>query len=127
MSVAFAAFYSDYWFAVAIYSQPIIASMCDGMTIELRRLAVCDMAPKNTATWMMARAHKLIKSKWPHLKKAISYQAVDVHLGTIYKAGNWKPVGDVVNARPQRLSGSGQRATGPLQTTSRKLRWEIEL
>jgi len=127
MSVAYAASYSDYWFAIAIYSQPIIASMCDGHTIELRRLAICDSAPRNTATWMMARTRRMLKKKWPHLNKAISYQAVDVHHGTIYKAGNWKPVGEIVDARPQRLSGSGQRATGPLQTTSRKLRWEIEL
>lgn len=126
-SIAFGAHYADRWFAVAIYSQPIIASMCDGVTLELRRLAICDEAPKNTATRMLAVMRRAIKKRWPHLRRLISYQAVDVHKGTIYKAGGWKPTGEVVNARPQRLKGSRQRATGPLQTTSRKRRWEYAL
>ena len=57
----------------------------------------------------------------------ISYVAVDVHKGTIYKAAGWKPVGKIVDARPQRKTGDKQRATGPLQTRSRKQRWEIKL
>ena len=126
-SVAYGASYSDDWYGVAIYSQPIIRSMCDGETLELRRLAICDDAPKFTATRMLSQTRKLLRKKWPHLRRIISYQAVDVHAGTIYKADNWQPVGDIVDARPQRLRGSGQRATGPLQTHSRKRRWEHSL
>lgn len=127
MSVAYAADYDDRWYGVAIYSQPIIASLCDGETIELRRLAICDDAPKNTATRMMAVTRRMLKKKWPHLSRIVSYQAIDVHHGTIYKADGWTPEGQVVDARPQRPPGSPQRATGPLQTTSRKLRWEHRL
>ena len=127
MSVAYVAEYGGRHFAVAILSQPIIRSVCDGKTIELRRLAICADAPKNTATRMLSMVRRLTKAKYPHLDRMVSYQAVDVHHGTIYKAGNWRPVGKVVNARPQRLSGSRQRSTGPLQTTSRKMRWEIDL
>jgi len=127
MSVAFAAEYDGRYYAVAILSQPIIRSVCDGHTIELRRLAICSEAPHNTATRMLSVIRKMTKQKFPHLTKMVSYQAVDVHVGTIYKAGNWRPVGQVVNARPQRPPGSPQRSTGPLQTKSRKLRWEIDL
>ncbi len=127
MSVAYGALYDNQWWAVAIWSQPIIRSMCDGHTIELRRLAIADDAPKNTASRMLAVMRRLVKRKMPHLNKAISYLAVDVHAGTIYKASGWKPVGHIVAARPQRLRGSRQRATGPLQTTSRKQRWETPL
>lgn len=127
MSVAYGAEYGEEWYAVAIYTQPIIASMCDGKTIELRRLAICDDAPYNTASYMMSETRKMLKKKWPHLARVISYQAVDVHPGTIYKADNWTMAGKVVAARPQRLTGSKQRATGPLQTKSRKLRWEHRL
>lgn len=127
MSVAYAAEFAGRYFAVAIYSQPIIHALCDGKTIELRRLAICSEAPKNTASRMLAIMRKLVKKKYAFLEKAISYLAIDVHAGTIYKASGWAPAGKIVDARPQRLTGSKQRATGPLQTTSRKQRWEISL
>lgn len=126
-SIAYGALFDGRWFAVAIWSQPIIAAMCDGQTIELRRLAIGPDAPRNTASRMLAVMRKLIRKEFPAMRKAISYLAVDVHSGTIYKASGWKPVGEIVDARPQRLPGSKQRATGPLQTTSRKQRWEINL
>jgi hypothetical protein len=127
MSVAYAAEFDGRHFAVGIWSQPIIASMCDGHTIELRRLAVCHECPKNTASRMLAIMRRLVKRKMPHLTKAISYLAVDVHAGTIYRADGWQPDGPIVEARPQRMPGSKQRATGPLQTTSRKQRWRHAL
>lgn len=127
MSLAYAAEHDGMYYAVAILSQPIIASLCDGQTIELRRLAICHEAPKNTASRMLAVLRKLVKKKLPHLTKMISYLAVDVHQGTIYRAAGWQAVGKVVDARPQRLRGSRQRATGPLQTQSRKQRWEVIL
>lgn len=127
MSVAYAAEYRGMFYAVAIWSQPIIASLCDGHTIELRRMAVCGEAPKYTASRMLSVMRRLVPRKYPSLFKAISYLAVDVHVGTMYRADGWTPVGEIVDARPQRFSGSNQRATGPLQTKSRKQRWEVSL
>lgn len=126
-SVAYAAEHDGKFYAVAIWSQPIIAALCDGHTIELRRLAISDDAPKNTASRMLAVMRRLVKRKWPHINRAVSYLAIDVHSGTIYKAAGWRPVGEIVAARPQRFSNINPktRATGPLQTTSRKQRWEI--
>jgi hypothetical protein len=127
-SVAYAAEFSGRYFAVAIWSQPIIRVVAkDGKTIELRRLAICAEAPKNTASRMLAVCRKLVKKKFPHMEKAVSYLAVDVHVGTIYRAAGWAPAGKITAARPQRKRGDRQRATGPLQTTSRKQRWEIML
>lgn len=127
MSVAYVAEHGGKRYAVGIWSQPIIRSMCDGATIELRRLAICKEAPRNTASRMLRIMRILVKRKYGFLTKGISYLAVDVHKGTIYRASGWIPVGEIVAARPQRLAGSKQRSTGPLQTTSRKQRWEIEL
>lgn len=126
-SVAYAAEWDNAYFAVAIYSQPIIRSVADGRTLELRRLAICGEAPRNTASRMLAITRKLVSAKFPSMRKLISYLAVDVHQGTIYRAAGWKAVGKVVDARPQRKRGDKNRATGPLQTHSRKQRWEIEL
>ena len=127
MSVAYAAEFDGKYYAVGIYSQPIIRSNCDGKTIELRRMAICEDAPKNTASRMLSLMRKMVKRKYPFLTKAISYQAVEVHHGTIYKASGWTPVGVISAARPQRLTGQHGRATGPLQTHSPKQRWEISL
>jgi hypothetical protein len=124
ISVAYAAEYGGKFLGVAIFSQPIVRSLCDGRTIELRRLALGPDAPKNSASRMMAVTARLVKRKYRWINKIVSYQAVDVHAGTIYRAAGWSPVGKVVPARPQRMKGSKQRATGPLQTHSRKLRWE---
>lgn len=127
-SAAYAAEFDGYYFAVAIFSQPIIRAIAkDGKTIELRRLAICSDAPKNTASRMLAICRKMVKKKYPQMEKAVSYLAVDVHEGTIYKAAGWDPVGEISAARPQRKKGDHGRATGPLQTTSRKQRWEILL
>lgn len=127
-SVAYAAEFDGFFYAVAIFSQPIIRAIAkDGQTIELRRLAICKGAPKNTASRMLKVCRKLVAEKYPAMRKIVSYLAIDVHQGTIYKASGWKPVGTISEARPQRKTGDHGRATGPLQTTSRKQRWEIAL
>lgn len=128
-TVCYGAFYAGQWFAVALWSQPIIRSLCDGETIELRRLAIGQAAPKNTASRMLAYMTRSIPKKFPQLKRAVSYLAVDVHAGTIYRAAGWSPVGDIVAARHQRFTGVNRntRATAPLQTNSRKQRWEKQL
>jgi hypothetical protein len=127
MSVAYAAEYGGMFYAVAIWSQPIIAAMCDGRTIELRRLAICSEAPRYTASRMMAVMRRLVPKKYPFISKAISYLAIDRHEGTIYRANGWNPIGKVCSARPQRFSGEHGRATAPLQTDSRKQRWEVAI
>lgn len=124
-SAAYAAEFDDRYFAVAIFSQPIIRAIAkDGVTLELRRLAICADAPKFTATRMLGICCRLVAAKYPQMRKIVSYLAVDVHKGTIYKAAGWVPVGDISDARPQRKRGEHGRATGPLQTKSRKQRWE---
>lgn len=124
MSVAYAAEFEDRYYAVAIYSQPIIATICDGETIELRRLAICSEAPRNTASRCLAVTTRLVQKRFPFIRRFVSYLAVDVHVGTIYRAAGWQPVGAIVQARPQRFTGTKERATAPLQTHSRKQRWE---
>ena len=52
-TVAYVAEFDGCYYAVAIWTQPIIRAMCDGSTIELRRLAIHEKAPKNTASRML--------------------------------------------------------------------------
>lgn len=128
MTVCYGALYEGNWYAVAIWSQPIISTLCDGETLELRRLAISRAAPKNTASRMLAIMRRLLRRKCPAIQRLVTYLAIDVHAGTIYRAAGWLPVGEISPARPQRLSGvSRTRATAPLQTQSRKQRWETKI
>ena len=91
--------------------------------LELRRLALSNVCPKNTATFVLSKMITLIKIKFPFIKRLISYQDTDVHHGTIYKAGNWKKVCDV----PFINWDNKYRKRNKIQSNSKKIRWEYGL
>jgi len=101
--------------------------------IELRRMALSDKAPKNFATWMLARMIKWLKSDTTHTR-AISYQDIRVHDGTIYRAGNWIPAyvsrpRNRDRSKPRNESGRMYRSdsNGAEPASSAKIRWEYSL
>lgn len=75
--------YDDIAYAVAIWSSPIAANrLTEGKTaLELRRMAICDNAPPNTASRMIGIMRRIIAKEMPHLTLLISYQDTDVHAG----------------------------------------------
>ena len=81
--------YKEAVVGVGIWSSPVARMLNKDTHLELRRLALCDVCPKNTATFVLSKMRSLVKSKFPNIKKLISYQDTEVHLGTIYKADNW--------------------------------------
>ena len=117
--------YKGALFGTAIWSSPVAQNrMKNGKTIlELRRLALSDACPKNTATRVIAEMIKKIKIKFPEIQKLISYQEKDVHSGTIYKAANWKMASQV----PLMLWNTKTRKRNALQSFSEKIRWEYNL
>lgn len=121
--ICFAAEYDGRYYAVGIWSSPVAQNRFkDGKSIlELRRLAICKDAPKNTATRMLAVMIKIIKKRFPEIKRLISYQDTEVHKGTIYKAGNWKIGGETDFISWQ------NRPRNPDQSKAKKIRWEYDL
>ena len=121
--VCYVARYESVAYAVAIWSSPIAGNrLKDGKKLlELRRLAINEDAPKNTATWMLSKMTKDIKKRFPNVIRLISYQDTDVHLGTIYKAANWTSVSK------SDLNDWNNRNRSTPQTTSPKIRWEYQL
>jgi len=110
-------------YAVALWSLPIAANrLKDGYNcLELRRFAIADYAPRNTASWMLSRMEKQITLDMPDIKKLISYQDTEHHHGTIYKASNWTLAShgkyiswNLHSKRPGRIE----------QSTAPKIRWE---
>jgi len=67
--------------------------------IELRRLCCVDDTPKNTESYFISRALKLLKKNWQGAV-VVSYSDKEFgHNGTIYKASNFKLLGEQKGAK----------------------------
>jgi len=119
----FAAEYKNRFYASAIWTTPVARMLNGRNMLELRRLAIADNAPKNTATRMLKIMRLEIRKKFPTVKTLISYQDTEVHTGTIYKAAGWQAV---CSSKPS-VSGWNTRKRNKMQTTAEKIRWEYEL
>jgi hypothetical protein len=124
--VFYCATYNNSYYAVGIWSRPIAANrMKDGwLLMELRRFAISPNAPKNTASRMLSWMKRDIKKRFPEMIRLISYQDTEVHQGTIYKASGWTLVG--APSKEVSWSNTGRKRNAP-QSTSPKVRWEINL
>lgn len=117
--------YDDIAYAVAIWSSPIAANrLKEGKTaLELRRMAISDHAPKYSASRLIGIMRRIIRKEMPHITLLISYQDVDVHAGTIYKASGWTLVAK--NKGTSWKNDTRQRSDE--QSLADKVRWEYRL
>lgn len=111
----------DMW-AVAVWTSPVARHLDDGYTLELRRMAIAENAPRNTGSWFLGAMIPVIKSKFPQVKKLISYSA-SFKAGTIYKAANWKQSG----ITPHKEWNNRKRKRRKAQIKCEKLRWEKDI
>ena len=112
-------------YAVAIWSSPVSANrLTEGSTaFELRRLAISDAAPRNSASRMIGEMRKDIRKRFPHITVLVSYQDTDAHAGTIYKASGWNAAANnAAKSWTHRL-----RKRNREQSLSPKVRWEYRL
>ena len=123
-SVFYAAHFANRYYATAIWTTPVAANRLeDGFDwLELRRLAISDDSPKNTATRMLKVMRIHIKKKYPELIGLLSYQSVDHHEGTIYKAAGWSAA-----AKNKSAVWHKGKVRNKQQTASDKIRWEFRL
>lgn len=87
--LCFGGHYGGLWYASAIWSNPVAQALPQLTWLELRRFAISQDAPKNTASRMLAVMKRIIKQKLPEVIKLISYQDCEAHKGIIYKAAGW--------------------------------------
>ena len=122
--VCFGAEFDGIFFACAIWSSPIAANrLKDGdRLLELRRLAIADDAPKNTATRMIKIMTISIRKRWPELVGLISYQDTEAHRGTIYKAAGWRQ-----ETTSTMTDWSVERKRSAPQSKAFKVRWRFDL
>lgn len=123
--MCFGAEFQGTFYATAIWSDPIAANrLKDGdRLLELRRMAIADDAPKNTATRMIKIMVMLIRKRWPELVGLVSYQDTEVHSGTIYKAGGWKQ--ETTATLTDWETSTRKRAKA--QSAAPKVRWRFDL
>ncbi len=120
--IAYTAEAGNVVYAVAIWGRPVAREFNGRGYIELRRMAVADDAPKNTATRMIGWMLRELK-KGGEYTLAISYQDTGVHKGTIYKASGWTAAAMKKNIG----TGWNTRDRNSMQSTSDKVRWEYSL
>ena len=123
--VCFVAEFKGVYFATALWSSPIAGhrlSNGDKM-LELRRMAIADDAPKNTASRMIKQMRLWIQQNFTEIETLISYQDTESHFGTIYKASNWT----AVNQSKEGQTWGDSRVRNQPQSTAAKVRWEYKI
>ena len=123
--VCYGAEYKNIYYAVAWWSKPIAQNrLKDGKCLyELRRMAIADDAPPNTASRMLSWMRRDIKKTLPWVKRLISYQDTGVHKGVIYKASGWhqETEGCFVSWENRKDFNRVDQSKSP------KIRWGIDL
>ena len=121
-SICFGYRYKGEFYASAIWSSPVAQNRFKygKQMLELRRMAISDQCPRNTATRMLAEMRRHIQKKFPEIALLVSYQDTEVHLGTIYKADNWQ----AVHESPGVSWTNKTRQRNKEQSLAVKVRWE---
>lgn len=126
----FMAEHSGIIYAVAMWSNPVARLLPQLEWMELRRFAIADDAPKNTASRMLAWMVRDLRKRFPDLVRLISYQDCHAHSGCIYKAAGWQHAENYVS-RERGWTGEGwntrKRAGRTNQAVAPRMRWELKL
>ena len=120
--ICFGITFENRFIGSAIWSSPVSRFFDFDQVLELRRMALSEDCPKNTATRFISYMVKYIKKSLPEIALLISYQDTEVHAGTIYKAANWTPSG-----KTKFVSWSKSRQRNVDQSTASKIRWEYQI
>lgn len=123
--VCYQATHNNIVYAVAAWSNPVARLLPQKIWLELRRFAIAKDAPQFTASRMLGWMKRDISKRFPDVVRLISYQDLDVHTGTIYKAAGWK---QAENFKPRARGwigwGNRPRKGRTNQAVSPRMRWE---
>lgn len=126
--VCYSAECNNIFYAVAAWSNPVARLLPQLTWLELRRFAISPDAPKFTASRMLGWMRRDIKVRYPDVERLISYQDLEAHSGTIYKASGWR---QAENYKPSARGwigwGSRPRKGRTNQSVAPRMRWEIYL
>lgn len=115
-------------YATAAWSNPVARLLPQQEWLELRRMAIADDAPKNTASRMVGWMVRDIRKTFPTVTRLISYQDCDAHEGTIYAASGWhRAEGYIGRAHGWSKGGGGSKSREGRtdQAVAPRMRWEL--
>ncbi len=114
--------------AVAMWSNPVARLLPQSTWLELRRFAIADGAPRNTASRMLGWMTRDLWRRFPEIERLISYQDCVAHRGVIYRATGWIEAEKYVSRRRGWKATTGWasrfRAGRTHQSVSPRMRWE---
>ena len=120
----FTAEFKNIYYAVAIWNNPSSPSFSNRNFLELRRMAISQDAPFNTASRMIKIMVSMIKKDFPLIERLISYQDTSVHKGTIYKASGWIKGCESIKTIKLYGKARNQKTT---EINFPKIRWEKQI
>ncbi|WP_338826362.1 hypothetical protein MTBGP_11740 [Moorella thermoacetica] len=83
-------FYQEHFLGVLIFGRPIARLEDQLETLELSRMVLLDICPKNSESRSLGLAARWIKKNMPWVRRLISYaDPGQGHTGTIYRAAGW--------------------------------------
>lgn len=126
--VCYSAEYDNIIYAVAAWSNPVARLLPQHTWLELRRFAIAPDAPRFVASRMLGWMRRDIVKRFPDVERLISYQDMETHTGTIYKASGWK---HAENFKPRARGwigwGNQPRKGRTNQAVAPRMRWELAL
>lgn len=129
--LAFVAVHGGSLYGGALWNNPSARGLPSDW-LELRRLALPEYAPPHAASWMLGAMRRWVRANRPDVPRLLSYQDVDVHTGTIYKAAGWEPAYHSkarVRDRSAKRAGTSRAYRSSLNglapDAAGKVRWEV--
>jgi len=117
---AIAAEHSGRRFGVAIIGRPVARALCDGFTVEVRRVCVVDDSPKGTCSFLYGASRRAARVLG--YRKVLTY-TLEVESGASLRGSGWTPT---LASRPHQWQRSEEGKDRAVQDVcgQQKIRWE---
>ena len=107
---------------VAIIGRPVARALCDGRTVEVRRLCVTGVAPKGACSYLYGAARRIAGAFG--YRKVITY-TLETEGGASLRGAGWRPTKASHPHQWKRSEAGKDRAAQDI-CGQQKIRWEAE-
>ncbi len=123
--VRIAVYHKGWLVGALLIGRPVARNEDQYTTVELTRMVLLDVCPKNSESYVLSRAIKIVRKKLPEVRRIIAYADSTRHTGAIYKAVGFRCVGMTAGEKRgwQRQKRKGRRSTYEAKKYKFELRW----
>jgi len=107
-------------YEVAIVGRPVARALCDGFTVEVRRVCVADDAPKGACSFLYSACRRIA---WTMGYRRVLTYTLESESGASLRGAGWSPT---MASRPHqwRRSEPGRQRAEQEVCGQQKIRWE---